>query len=249
MSDNKYSCAVVTGGTRGIGRAVVDRFIRNGIRTIILSKDSERLKSTTEHFGDRCTGLCVDLACIEDIKYAFDDIIRSEPKIGILVNNAGICNYSDYFSISLEQFRKTLDVNLTGHFFLTQLVAENMVKNHIKGSIINMGSLNSFFGGATQVDYSISKAGIHLFTRSLSASLGPYGIRVNTVCPGIIPTDINKKRYADATTKAERIKKIPLGRFGTPGEIASVVSFLASSEASYITGQAIIVDGGWSATY
>lgn len=242
-------CAIVTGGTRGIGKAIVERFIRDGIRTIIVSKDRKRLRRTVDVLGEKCVGFPLDLSNVKRISHVFRRILEVEPRINILVNNAGICDYNEYFDVSIKQFRKTMDTNVTGHFFLTQIVARNMIENNTKGSIINIGSLNSFFGSDVQVDYSISKAGIHLFTRSLAASLGPRCIRVNTVCPGIVLTDINKKRYSDEMLKLERLKKIPLRRFGTAEEIASTVSFLASDEASYITGQAIIVDGGWSATY
>jgi glucose 1-dehydrogenase len=242
--------AIVTGAAGGIGRAVAERFLREGVRVIIADVDIEK--------GEACEA---DLKRLGDVQFVKADVSRrldvhnlvaaavdAFGDIDILVNNAGIVHAAEFLALREEDFDRVLGVNLKGSFLVGQAVAQFMVekvqKGGAAGSIVNMSSINAVFAIANQVPYSISKGGVSQLTKVMALALAPYGIRVNAIGPGSIMTDMLKSVNSDAAARAKVLSRTPLGRVGEPSEIASIAAFLASDDASYITGQTIYADGG-----
>jgi glucose 1-dehydrogenase len=168
--------------------------------------------------------------------------------IDVLVNNAGIVHASEFLDLKEEDFDRVLRINLKGSFLCGQAVARHMVdkveKGGSPGAIINLSSINALFGLPNQVPYSISKGGVNQLTRVMAVSLATYGIRVNAIGPGSINTEMLEAVNSDAASKQRMLSRTPLGRVGEPSEIAAIAAFLASNDASYITGQTIYADGG-----
>ncbi|HYG25629.1 MAG TPA: SDR family oxidoreductase, partial [Caulobacteraceae bacterium] len=164
--------------------------------------------------------------------------------VDILVNNAGMLAAGDVLDLSLEDFDRVLAVNLRAPFVVAQAAARHMVERGLKGAIINMSSINAVLAIPAQLAYVTSKGGLAQLTKAMALGLAPHGIRVNAIGPGTIATDILKGVMTDDQAKTRILSRTPLGRFGEPEEIAAVAVFLASNEASYITGQTIYPDGG-----
>lgn len=228
--------ALVTGGTGGIGEAVCRRLAADGYYVIINyhhSKDkAERLASET---GGEAMGF--DVSDYDEVKKA----VEKTGGIDLLINNAGISEIDLFTSISPERTKKIIDINLMGSMNCSRCSLPYMI-NKKSGSIINISSMWGQCGASCEVDYSASKAGIIGFTKALAKEVAPSGIRVNCVAPGFIMTEMNSRFSED---DLELIRgDIPLGIFGKPHHIADAVSFLASSQAEYITGQVLAVNGG-----
>ncbi len=242
--------AIVTGGASGIGLAIAQRFLREGAKVIIADVDQDK--------GDKAVR---DLANLGDIRFFRADVgklldidnlvaaaIDAFGDIDILVNNAGIVHAADFLDLTEEDFDRVLSVNLKGSFLAGQAVARYMA-DKVKaggrpGSIVNMSSVNAVFAIANQVPYSVSKGGVNQLTKVMALGLAPYGIRVNAIGPGSIMTDMLASVNADPAAKSRILSRTPLGRIGEPSEIAAIAVFLASDDASYITGQTIYADGG-----
>jgi len=170
--------------------------------------------------------------------------VESLGRLDIAVCNAGICTFHDALSLPEELLRRTVDVNLIGTFLCAQAAARRMRDQSTGGAIIATSSISALVGGAQQTHYTPTKAGVHSLMQSLAIALGPWGIRCNSVMPGAIETDLNRVDLADPEKRAYFARRIPLGRLGTPEDVADVISFLASDSARYVTGAAILVDGG-----
>jgi 3-oxoacyl-[acyl-carrier protein] reductase len=168
--------------------------------------------------------------------------------IDVLINNAGTATREPFVEIATERWDRILDVNLRGEFLVAQRVARRMIERGRGGSIVNMASTNALEGEAGYAHYNASKGGIAMLTRTMAIELGPHGIRVNAVCPGKIETPLQGEAEDAAYTGRFVRERIPLGRSGTPEEVAAVYAFLASDEASFITGELLVVDGGQLAT-
>lgn len=234
--------AIVTGGSRGIGRAIVERFSAAGARVYF------SFKSSAEAAGEvaRATGaeaVCCDQGDGGAIAAAVDRVWAENGRLDILVNNAGITRDGYMMMMSKGDFDAVIDANLGGAFYWSKCVARKMYSQR-SGSIVFISSVSAFKGVAGQANYGASKAAICAMARSLAAELGPRGVRVNSVCPGFIETDMTAKIPRDIA-KAARESAI-LKRFGRPGEVAEAALFLASDASSYITAQTIVVDGGLS---
>ncbi len=235
--------AIVTGGSRGIGRAVVERFAALGARVYFTYQQREDLAREVAACGAeplRCSqtdGAAIDAALAK---------VQAEAgRLDILVNNAGIT--CDQFLMLMPEadWQKVLDVNLNGAFRWCKGATRPMLLQR-QGVIINIASVSGLVGVAGQTNYSASKGALIAFSRSLAAELGAKGIRVNTVVPGFIETDMTAK--LPRAIKERNLERILTKRFGKPAEVAAVVAFLASEEASYIVGQTIVVDGGLTAS-
>jgi glucose 1-dehydrogenase len=242
--------AIVTGAAGGIGYAIAERFLKEGARVIVADFDAERGELAVKQLESLGTVRFVkaDVGKRSDIDALLKAATDALGGIDILVNNAGIVHGADFLDIKEEDFDRVLTVNLKGSFLAGQAVARHMVENVKEGgkpgSIVNMSSVNAVFAIANQVPYSVSKGGINQLTKVMALSLAPYGIRVNAIGPGSIMTEMLASVNADPAAKNRILSRTPLGRIGEPSEIAAIAAFLASDDASYITGQTIYADGG-----
>ncbi|MCX7739080.1 MAG: 3-oxoacyl-[acyl-carrier-protein] reductase [Hydrogenothermaceae bacterium] len=242
--DFKGKTVLVTGSTRGIGKAIANAFAMYGADVVITGRNriaAESIAKVIEsEYGVKAYGVHLDLA--GDVSSSIEEIFSlTNNKIDILVNNAGITKDTLFIRMKQEDWDTVLSVNLTGTFKVTQAVVKNMIKQRY-GRVINISSIIGFIGNVGQINYSTTKAGLIGFTKSLAKEVASRNITVNAVAPGFIETDMTEVLTADI--KEGYLKQIPLGRFGKPEDIANVVLFLASDMASYITGEVIHVNGG-----
>ncbi|GAA0098424.1 3-oxoacyl-[acyl-carrier-protein] reductase [Clostridium perfringens] len=241
----KDKVAIVTGGTRGIGRAIALKLADQGANIVInyrnSDKEAEELKAILEEKGVKVLTVKCDISNFEDSKNLMDKCKEVFGKIDILVNNAGITKDTLIMRMKEEDFDSVIDVNLKGTFNCAKHASAIMLKQRF-GKIINMTSVVGIAGNAGQVNYAASKAGVIGLTKSLAKELGSRGITVNAVAPGFINTDMTAS--LSEKVKEEASKNIPLKRLGDPEDVANLVGFLASDAANYITGQVINVDGG-----
>ncbi|MDK0795249.1 3-oxoacyl-[acyl-carrier-protein] reductase [Clostridium perfringens] len=241
----KDKVAIVTGGTRGIGRAIALKLADQGANIVInyrnSDKEAEELKSILEGKGVKVLTVKCDISNFEDSKNLMDKCKEVFGKIDIIVNNAGITKDTLIMRMKEEDFDNVIDVNLKGTFNCAKHASAIMLKQRF-GKIINMTSVVGIAGNAGQVNYAASKAGVIGLTKSLAKELGSRGITVNAVAPGFINTDMTAS--LSEKVKEEASKNIPLKRLGDPEDVANLVGFLASDAANYITGQVINVDGG-----
>ena len=238
---------LITGGARGIGQATADRFASEGARVLIADRLGDVMEQTAGEIG-RKHGIQV-LTCAMDVSVKTDvegmmTVVGEHlGGVDVLINNAGVCYTTPFLDIPEETWDQTIGINLKGHFLVAQAVAREMVKAR-SGVIVNMCSTNGLVGEANYAPYNASKAGILLLTKTMALELAPYGIRVNCVSPGAIVTPLSAAP-GDESLSDEYIRThIPLGRTAQAEEVASVFAFLASDDASFITGESIVIDGG-----
>jgi len=237
--------ALITGSTRGIGRAIALKLASSGITVVVNgTSNEERIINTVDEiksFGGKAIGIKGDVSDIEDVKMIFDKIGEEFGRLDILVNNAGITRDSLLMRMSEEDWDEVIRINLKSVFLCSKEAFKWMRKTKW-GRIVNITSIVGIIGNAGQANYAASKAGIIGVTKSLAKEFATSGILVNAVAPGFIVTDMTE-RLSDKV-KNSFLSLIPMRRFGSPEEIANVVSFLVSDDASYITGQVISVNGG-----
>ena len=243
MTEKKV--AVVTGASRGIGRAIACELAKRGIYVVINyagSKDkAEEVKAEIEAAGGEAETVQCNVADFEACQDFLKDVAKKHGHIDILVNNAGITKDGLLMGMSEEDFAKVLDTNLKGTFNCIRHVSRQMLKQK-SGRIINMASVVGICGNAGQANYAASKAGVIGLTKSAAKELASRHITVNAIAPGFIQTDMTA--VLSDKVKEETAKMIPMGSFGEPEDIAKAVAFLASEDARYITGQVLCVDGG-----
>ncbi|MBR3280529.1 MAG: SDR family oxidoreductase [Clostridia bacterium] len=240
--------ALITGGSKGIGRAISERFAKEGYNLIINYKEkvdiAEKLKNELEEkFSINVMLIRADLSNEESINQLVEEVIKAYGSIDVLVNNAGIAIDKEFEYRNVEDWENTLKVNLIAPFLLSKLIGQNMFDNK-KGTIINISStngINTYY--PTSIDYDASKAGLINLTHNLAIQFAPY-VRVNCVAPGWVNTEMNKELPKDFIN--DETQKILLKRFAEPSEIANVVYFLASEDASFINSEVVKVDGGWN---
>jgi NAD(P)-dependent dehydrogenase (short-subunit alcohol dehydrogenase family) len=237
--------AMITGGGQGIGKAIAGRLLRNGIRVAFSDTDAEAGKETQEEFGrpDESLFIQADVAVEEDVKTMIETAVSRFGGIDILVNNAGIFLQKSLAECDLSDWNRVISVNLTSQFLCTKYAAPCLKRN--KGSVINISSTRALMSEPDTEAYSASKGGVNALTHALAVSLGPE-VRVNSISPGWIDVSGWKKRSArekQELTTADN-EQHPAGRVGTPEDIASLVAYLSSPEAEFITGANFIVDGG-----
>ncbi len=251
--DFKGKTVIVTGGARGIGAAISTLFAENGASVMIdyipVKRDIEGLKKLEDSLRGMKASYATyagDITSPENMEKLCKDTVDTFGGLDILVNCAGFTTPATIEKLSCDLWRKGIEINLSGAYYITHFAAKYMIAQKM-GRIICIGSAGSITGGGGSAFYSSSKAGINGLVRALSKELAPRGITVNAVLPALIDTDLLRDREPDPAKRNEYIKRIPVGRFGLPQDVAYIVLFLASEFAGYITGQNIIVDGG--ATY
>ena len=232
---------IVSGGTRGIGFACVRAFCEAGDRVAFIYKSSAEIAERIEkEYGAH--GICADVSCEEDVCRAISEAVGFLGGVDVLVNNAGISEIGLFTDMSGVDFRRVIDTNLSSVFYASREVAKYMIGQK-SGRIINIGSVWGRCGASCEVAYSASKAGVRGLTLSMAKELGPSGITVNCIEPGVIATDMISN--IDSQIIAELCDETPMCRIGTPEDVAGAVMFLASDKAGFITGQNIGVDGGF----
>ena len=237
---------VVTGGSRGIGRAVCLRFARDDASIIFVHYDPDDLKANEtlgllDKMGVEAKAEKLDVSSFEAVEEFFKEVVREFGRVDVLVNNAGITRDTFLMRMSVDQWDEVLTVNLKSVFNCTKAVVRSMIRER-SGRIVNISSLVGQIGNSGQANYAASKAGILGFTKSVAKELATRGITVNAVAPGFIDTEMTEKLPDKA--KEAFLTQIPMGRIGKPDEVAEAVYWLASQGATYITGQVIHVNGG-----
>ncbi len=244
--------AIITGGARGIGRQIALTFAREGADIIIADVlEMEPVVREIKELGRQAITVKTDISKKEEVANLLEKTVAHFGQVDILVNNAGITRRATVLEMTEEDWDCVLEVNLKGVFLCTQAAAKHMVHRRY-GKIVNIASIAGLVGASLPwiaVNYAVSKAGVIRFTKSCSKELGPYGINVNAIAPGLVLTEIHfTSRSAEQAQdfRDEELKAMPMGRAGTPQDIANIALFLSSDDASLITGQTIVADGGRS---
>jgi glucose 1-dehydrogenase len=240
--------AIVTGGSSGIGADIVRRLAQEGA-TVTLdyavnATAAEAVASAITGQGGRALVVRADIAQVADVQQLVDETVRRFGRVDILVNNAGIEKPQSFLDVTAEQWDAQIGVDLKGAYFATQAAARQMIAQGGGGCVINISSVHEDLPMVGNAVYCVAKGGLRMLTRTLATELAPHGIRIVNVGPGAIATPINAATLADPTKQRALLAEIPLGRIGQPADISSAVAWLASDEASYITGTTLFVDGG-----
>ncbi len=244
MTAFQNKTALVTGSTRGIGKAIAASFAQNGATAVIIGRDRERVTAVTDDLRRdnlKADGYVCDASDSRQVQETVNKILDKHKAIDILINNAGITRDNLLLRMSDDDWNDVININLKGVFHFTKAVSRAMLKAKA-GRIINISSIIGISGNAGQANYAASKAGIIGFTKSVAREFASRGITANAVAPGYIETEMTGQLKDQV--REEILKKIPSGRLGTAEDVAGVCLFLASDDAAYITGQTIVVDGG-----
>jgi NAD(P)-dependent dehydrogenase (short-subunit alcohol dehydrogenase family) len=238
--------AVVTGAARGIGRACAERLLAEGAKVVLGDIDAARLNETAAALGSPETILAVvtDVSKKDQVEALVAAAVKRFGRIDIMLNNAGIVVIQDFLAVTKADYDKVLGINLEGAFWGTQAAARQMIAQGGGGVIINMSSINSGLANPRVATYAITKGGMNQITGTAAVAFAPHGIRVVGVGPGTIETDMLHSGFVSDYSERAILARTPMGRYGTAAEVAAVVAFLASDDASYITGETIYPDGG-----
>ena len=253
MNDSQFSVhekvTLVSGGSRGIGRALAAGFHQAGAQVVITGRDEATLTEAAAEIssdGRKVEIEVCDVADVEAVRKTVNNVKEKFGRIDVLLNVAGVNIRQPAMDFSEEQFDYVVDINLKGAFFVAQQVARHMMEQG-SGSIINIDSLNTYAPLKNVLPYAMSKGGVVMMTRGLAVEVGSSGVRVNTIAPGFILTDLTQKLWSDPTMREGGETNTPLGRLGEVGDLVGAAVFLASDAAAFMTGQVVRVDGGFTA--
>lgn len=242
--------AIVTGSTRGIGRAIAAAYARAGMRVVIHSRspvDCEAVARELREAGGDVQAVASDLSDAAGVRTLARRATDALGRVDVLVNNAGQPMVGPSEELAETEWRRTLDLNLTGYFLLCQEVARQMIAER-RGSIINVSSINGTVAFPRRVAYCVSKAGVNMMTKVLAIEWAQHGVRVNALAPGYIETEFVRGLAARGILDLPRLaQRAPIGRLGSPEEMVGAALYLASDESSYMTGAVLTLDGGWTA--
>ena len=242
------SVAVVTGAGRGMGRAVALRLGGEGASVVVAELKPEHGVEVAEEIrtaGGTATAVTADVSRVDDVKRLFDEAVKAFGTVDILVNNAGIAVERSILEYTEADWDRQMGVNVKGVFFCSQAAARLMIPRR-RGKIVNFASTSAFVASShPEIAYDTSKGAVRQMTVAMAAELAPHGINVNAVAPGTTKTEMTRDTLSTEEGLAWQLARIPLGRVGQPDDIAAVVLFLCSPEASYITGHTLVADGGW----
>ena len=239
--DGKVS--IVTGAARGNGKAILEALSHAGSTVVAVDVLKEEVESTSEELG--CDFYICDITSEEELQAMVAHVIRRHEKIDVLVNNAGVTHGQKFEDYSCDKWELTYEVNLKAPFRLSQMVSKHMIKRK-SGSIINISSLNSDLAFPDNPAYMASKGGLKQLTKSAAYDLGKYGIRANNIVPGYMLTSMTMNSWGNPEKRKQREDRSLLGRWGASSDLAGASVFLASDASSFVTGQDLFVDGGWS---
>ena len=238
--------AIVTGGGSGIGKAIVQAFVREGANVVIAGRDGKKLESAARELGEKCLAVTADVSKKENVEKLVAAATNKFKRIDILVNNAAVLLPGTAETLSEEDFDQTFDINVRGLWLMSRAVLPHMRASG-GGSIINIASVLSMLGARNRVAYAASKGAVLAMTKAMALDHAAEQIRVNCICPGIVETEMVAKFNTDETVRRQRLAMHPVGRFGRPEDVAGLAVFLAGDESAWITGTAQTVDGGYSA--
>lgn len=244
--ENKHiqPLALVTGGGSGIGVAIARKFTENGIRTIILGRNREKLTSAKKTLGPLCEEIRFDLDQLSELPGLVDDIVNRLGQVTILVNNAGVNLKKEFTNVTDDEFQQIMLTNVNAVFALSREVVKKMLESGY-GSIINISSMASQYGIPKVIAYTASKSAIEGMTRSMAVELSPHGIRVNCIAPGFIETEMSSKAlHGDQKRMQKVLSRTPMGTLGKPEDVAEAALFFATDASRFITGVVLPVDGG-----
>lgn len=240
--------AIVTGAAAGNGRGIALRFAEEGADVVVADVAEAGARKTAamvEATGRRAIVTRGDVSRRSDVEAMVHQAVDTFGQVDVLINNAGVESLISFLKLTEDEWDRVLAINLKGPFLCAQAVARHMVERGIQGSIVNIGSINSEVAFRGQTHYAASKGGVRLLTKAMAVELAPHGIRVNAVGPGVIETAMTAQSLANPEVRDWMFANIPLKRVGQPRDVANVALFLASDEASYMTGTIVFVDGGW----
>lgn len=238
--------AIVTGASSGLGLSIADKFLKEGAKVVFSDINVEKGEEIVSQKENAIFIKC-NVTRSEEINDLIEKTIEKFGKLDIFVNNAGTAAMAGVDSMSDEDWKKVIDVNLTGVFYGVRAATKYMKNNNIKGSIINMSSILGINGFNGSVSYCAAKGGVNQITRTAAIELAPLGIRINAVAPGFIQTEMTKGMLQDEACRKFLEASTPLGYIGEPEDIANAALYLASDDAKYVTGSILYVDGGWTA--
>ena len=242
----KDKTAIITGGGSGIGLATARAFCKEGAKVILFGRRKEKLISAADELGNSVLIVQGDMTHNDDLNQLINKTLNNFKSIDILVNSAGLYNGAPLHEISDSQWDGIMDINIRSIFQLTRRVLPIMMAQK-SGSIVHISSILGLIAVPQVAAYNVSKGALNQFSRSIAVEYGSYGIRSNSICPGLIETDMTADLMKDASLMQEWSKEYPIGRFGKPEDVASACLFLASDESSFITGTVLPVDGGFTA--